>query len=103
MTLKGLGWVDPNSTMVHRNISAMIEAELNTIAEKAFEKNPSPLSGPAKGASVGKERKRPTATPNRNIQVMERLISPSSRALGPGTRFRLGGWNSPHPSTHWRG
>ena len=38
-------WVDPNSTMASRNISEMIEAEINQIAEKEFEKNPSLFSG----------------------------------------------------------
>ncbi|GEM_PF-4263878 len=37
-------WVDPNSAMASRNISAMIAEEINQIAEKEFEKNPSLFS-----------------------------------------------------------
>ena len=37
-------WVDPNSAMASRKISAMIAEEINQIAEKEFEKNPSLLS-----------------------------------------------------------
>jgi len=37
-------WVDPNSAMASQKISAMIAEEINQIAEKEFEKNPSLFS-----------------------------------------------------------
>ena len=38
-------WVDPNSPLARRKISAMIAEEINQIAEKEFEKNPSLFDG----------------------------------------------------------
>ena len=37
-------WVDPHSTIARQKISEMIEAEINQIAEREFEKNPSLFS-----------------------------------------------------------
>ena len=38
-------WVDPNSPIASRKISEMIEVEINQIAEREFEKNPSLFGG----------------------------------------------------------
>ena len=44
--------VDPHTPLARQKISAMIEEQLNSIAEKAFEKNPRWFSGSSTGASV---------------------------------------------------
>ena len=38
-------WVDPDAPLARQKISAMIEEQINQIAEKEFEKNPSLFDG----------------------------------------------------------